>query len=196
MVSQRLFVALDGGPAIAAAISRAVVGERPHAPRASWTADTAAHITLVFLGNVPDERLQSVRAAVREAAHRHPPLTLSVQGAFVFGHPTHPRTLWAGVDGDLEPLLALTADLRGALVPIGFEPETREFHPHLTLARARGRGGDPDLARCAARLRDHAFGVVHARAVTLYRSQLLPSGARHHVVEECALLGRVTPSPA
>lgn len=186
-MTQRLFVAIDAGPEVAAALRRAAVRERAHAPRASWAADTAAHLTLVFLGNVPDDRLEPVRGVVRETARRHRPLTLHVEGAFVFGHPTHPRTLWAGIDGDREPLAALVADLRHALVPLGFKPEDREFHPHLTLARARGPRGDPDLARCTAELRGHVFGIVHARAITLYRSELLPSGARHHVIEECAL---------
>jgi len=186
-VTQRLFVAIDAGPVIAAAVGRAVARVRSHADRAAWAGAAAAHVTLVFLGNVPHDRLEPVRGAVREAAHRRHPLTLRVHGVSVFGHPTHPRTLWAGIDGDREPLVALVADLRRTLVPLGFEPEDREFHPHLTLARARGPRGDPDLARCAAELRDHAFGVVHARAITLYRSELLPSGARHHVVEECAL---------
>jgi 2'-5' RNA ligase len=189
-VTHRLFVAINLGPEVAAAVGRAVARVRSHAPRASWGAHPAAHLTLVFLGNVPDDRLEPVRGVVREAARRHETLTLRVHGTGGFGRPTHPRTLWAGVDGDRESLLALVADLWRALVPLGFTPEDREFHPHLTLARARGPRGDPDLARCAAALRDHAFGAVHARTITLYRSELLPSGARHHVVEECALGGR------
>lgn len=187
MVTQRLFVAIDAGAEISAALGSAVARVRSHAPRASWPGNTVAHVTLVFLGNVPDTQVDPLRAALRESARRRPPLTLRVQGAGVFGRPTQPRTLWAGIDGDREPLTALVADLRHALAPLGFEPEDRKFHPHLTLARARGPRGDPDLARCAAELRDQAFGVIRARAITLYRSELLPSGARHHVVEQCAL---------
>lgn len=186
-MAQRLFVALDAGPELADAVSRAVAAVRSHAPRASWTGPATAHLTLVFLGNLPDERVDPAREAVRGAALRHRPFTLSLKGAGAFGHPTHPRTLWAGVEGDRESLLALAADLRHALVRLGFQIEARAYQPHLTLARARGERGDPGLARCAAELRDHAFGVVHATAVTLFRSELLPSGARHHVVERCAL---------
>jgi 2'-5' RNA ligase len=189
-VTQRLFAAIDAGPDLAAALGRAVSRVRAQAPRASWAGDASAHLTLVFLGEVPDEVVAPVRGVVREAARRHSSLTLRVHGAAVFGRPTHPRTLWARVDGDRQPLAALAAmaaDLRRALVPLGFPPEDRAFHPHLTLARARGPRGDPDLARCAAALRDHDFGLLRAEAVRLYRSELLPSGARHHVLERCAL---------
>lgn len=186
-MTQRLFVAMDVGPDLAAALGRAIARVRYRAKGAAWAGNPAAHITLVFLGNVLDDRLEPVRDVVREAARRHRPLTLRVHGAGVFGHPAHPRTLWAGVDGDGESLAALVADLRHALVPLGFEPEDREFHPHLTLARARGPRGDPGLASCAAALRDHDFGFVHPQAITLYRSELHPSGARHHVVERCPL---------
>lgn len=186
-MAQRLFVAIDAGPELAAAVGRAVARVRSQAARASWAGDTTAHLTLVFLGNVPDDRVDPVREAVRGAAGRHRPFTLRLQGAGTFGHPTHPRTLWAGVEGDRESLLALAADLRHALFQIGLQLEARAYQPHLTLARARGERGDPGLARCAAELRDHTFGVIHATVITLYRSELHPSGARHHVVERCAL---------
>lgn len=186
-MGQRLFVAVDAGSEAASAIRGAIARVRPHAARAAWTDRTAPHLTLVFLGDVPDDRVEPVRNSLREAARRNPPLTLRVQGVGLFGRPTHPRTLWAGVEGDREQLVALAADLRRALVVLGFALEDRAYQPHLTLARARGERGDPGLARCAAELRDHPFAVIHATAITLYRSELHPSGARHHEVERCAL---------
>ncbi len=186
-MGQRLFVAIDAGPAVAAAMAQAITRVRAHAPRAAWADRTAPHLTLVFLGDVPDDKVDLVRGAVGEAARRNRPLNLSVRGAGAFGRPTHPRTLWAGIEGDRESLQALVADLRRALTPVGFELEDRAYQPHLTLARARGDRGDPGLARCAAELKDHDFGAIEAEAITLYRSELLPAGARHHVVERFPL---------
>lgn len=185
----RMFVALDAGADVTAALGRVVARGRAQAPRAAWARRDAAHLTLVFLGEVPEDRIAVVCAAVRDAVGGHPPLTLRVEGAGVFGHPAHPRVLWAGVDGGRAPLDALVTDLRRALDACGVETETRPFHPHLTLARARGPRGDAGLARCATALADHAFGVISAEAVTVYRSELRASGARHHVVERCPLRG-------
>lgn len=186
-MGQRLFVAIDAGPEVAAALSRAIARVRAHASHAAWADRTVPHLTLVFLGDVPDDRVEPVRQAVREAAGRRHPFTLRVQGAGVFGRPTHPRTLWAGVEDGREPLLAVEADLRHVLVQRGFPLEARTYQPHLTLARARKDRGEPGLAQCAAELQGQAFGTIHAEAITLFRSELLPSGARHHVVERCPL---------
>ncbi len=184
---QRLFVAIDAGPALAAVVGRAVTLVRPLAERAAWAGKGPAHVTLVFLGNVEEDRVPALCAVLRDTVGRHRALTLRVHGARVFGRPTHPSALGAAIEGDREPLAALVADLRRVLAPLGFKPEDRAFHPHLTLARARGDRGDPGLARCVAALRDHDFGVIHAKKITLYRSDLHPSGARHHVVEQCTL---------
>lgn len=186
-MGQRLFVAIDAGPAVAAAMAGAITRVRAHAPRAAWADRTAPHLTLVFLGEVPDDRVDLVREAIREGARGGRALKLNVRGAGAFGRPTHPRTLWAGIEGDRESLQALVADLRRALTPAGFELEDRAYQPHLTLARARGERGDPGLAPCAAELKDHHFGAIEAKTITLYRSELLPAGARHHVVERYPL---------
>ncbi|MBX7187575.1 MAG: RNA 2',3'-cyclic phosphodiesterase [Vicinamibacteria bacterium] len=186
-MGQRLFVAIDAGSEAASAIRGAIARVRAHAARAAWTDRTVPHLTLVFLGEVPDDRVEPVRIALREAARRNPPLTLRIHGVGVFGRPAHPRTLWAGVEGDREQVVALVADLRRALVAVDLPLEDRAYQPHLTLARARGDRGDPGLARCAAELRDCAFAAIQATAITLYRSELHPAGARHHEVERCAL---------
>jgi 2'-5' RNA ligase len=183
----RLFVAIDAGPELAAAVGQAAVRVRPIAEGASWAGTGATHVTLLFLGNVEGDRVPSLGDALRETARRHPALSLRVRGAGVFGRPTHPSALWAGVEGDREPLAALVADLQRALIPLGFEPEGRAFQPHLTLARARGARGDAGLARCVSALQDHDFGTIQAREITLYRSELHPSGARHHVVQKFPL---------
>lgn len=184
---QRLFVAVDAGPDLAAALDREATKVRPLAARAAWAGKGVAHVTLVFLGNVEVDRIPSLCAALRDTAHRHRPLSLRVRGASVFGRPTHPSVLWAGLEGGREPLAALVADLRRGLEPLGFKLEERAFHPHVTLARARGSRGDPGLARCAAALKDHDFGTIHAREITLFRSELNPTGARHHVIEHFPL---------
>jgi 2'-5' RNA ligase len=186
-VGQRLFVAFDAGAAVTAELSQAIARVRARAPRVAWTDRATPHLTLAFLGDVPDDRVESVRDAIREVSRRHRALTLRVQGAGAFGRPTRPRTLWAGIEGDREPLVALAADLRRTLGSLDFPLEDRAYQPHLTLARARGEKGDPGLARCVSELRDHVFGVIRATAITLYRSELHPSGARHHEVERCAL---------
>jgi RNA 2',3'-cyclic 3'-phosphodiesterase len=96
------------------------------------TARSLWHITLAFIGEVPDERLERAVAAVDRAASTAPGDTkarLAGGGRFGRGRFT---ILWAGVEGDLEPLRrAAVRGLKSRRLPF----DSARFHPHLTLAR-------------------------------------------------------------
>jgi RNA 2',3'-cyclic 3'-phosphodiesterase len=96
------------------------------------TARSLWHITLAFIGEVPDERLERAVAAVDRAASTAPADTkarLAGGGRFGRGRFT---ILWAGVDGDLDPLRrAAVRGLKSRRLPF----DAARFHPHLTLAR-------------------------------------------------------------
>lgn len=88
------------------------------------------HLTLAFLGNVPDEQIDAVHAAGRACALD--PLTLLLDR---FGYFPAPQVLWLGPTAAPEALGRLAADLDRALAGAGLPADARPFHPHLTLAR-------------------------------------------------------------
>ncbi len=170
----RLFVAIDLEPSVLAGVAGAVSRLRGRAPRAKWVDPANLHVTLLFLGERPEEQLPAFERQVREAAAQHPPPQLSVRSGGSFGPRAHPRVLWVGLEGSLA---ALHAELERRFEPLGVEREHRPFAPHLTLARARDLKGDPKLAHLAERLRESDFGTSIARELVLYRSQLTPMGS-------------------
>lgn len=174
----RAFVAVDLGEAIAVRCHQAVAAARALAPRARWGSGSA-HLTLVFLGGVDESAAVAIADAVTTVAARHAPMTFRLQGAGSFGPRARPRVLWLGIDGDTRPLAALQTDLASALEAFGAEREVRDYRPHLTLARARDPRGDRGLAAARDALADLDLGEVAADAVTLFRSDLSPQGARH-----------------
>ena len=104
--------------------------------KASWYGPEDYHVTLKFLGDLPPARqpeLVAAAAPVASATARFP-VGLTSPGGF----PTlrRPNVLWAGVWHDLT-LADLAARLDGALVPLGFPPESRRYRPHVTVARCR-----------------------------------------------------------
>jgi 2'-5' RNA ligase len=179
---RRLFVAIDPDEAVRAGTAAAIAAlgqvAGPAARGLRFVDPATVHLTIRFLGNVPEPFLAQVTSAVASSAAAGRPLRLEVRGLGAFPIPGRTRVVWLGVAGDLAPLEALAATLDRRLAPLGF-PAERAFRPHLTLARAR-RGGALDLA---AALRTAAAGLApvpwRATTLTLFESQLERGGARH-----------------
>lgn len=101
---------------------------------ARWVDPDNYHITLRFIGDVDGataERFSQALAQISAA-----PFTLALDGVGSFGR-GRPRAVWAGI-GPSEPLAALAQAHEQAALAAGLEPEGRNFHPHVTLARMRG----------------------------------------------------------
>jgi 2'-5' RNA ligase len=185
-----VFVAVSLGEPAERAVESAQQAARSLAPKAKWTSPEACHVTLAFLGYQVREKIPAFVEALRAVAARHGPLALCIEKAGAFGASKHPRVLWLGLAGDVEALAALQADVSAALTPLGYEPEQRPFAPHLTLARARDPKGDAGLARAAQRLQELPNVPAQVDALTLFKSDLSPKGARYTVVEQACLNGK------
>jgi 2'-5' RNA ligase len=192
--TRRLFVALEPTDAVRRRIRASQADLRRAAGRAAdeirWVAPENVHLTLQFLGAVPEERVAAVAEAVAEAARSAPgPLSLEVRGAGGFPNARRPRVVWLGVDGDLAALRALAADLGRRLAPLGFPPEDRPFAAHLTLGRAREARGHPGIAGALAGAREEEAIAWRATEVVLFESHLSPKGARYEPVARVPLGG-------
>lgn len=109
---------------------------------AKWVHKEDYHITLQFLGDTAPEKIPELIEALKGAVSGMPLFTLSLQAWGTFGTPDAPRVLWAGVDGDLQPLRALQKAITAATLPLGYENEKRSYNPHVSVAR-KYRGASP-----------------------------------------------------
>ncbi len=126
----RLFVAIELPASV-----RTVLGFL-HAgvPGARWTPVENMHLTLRFIGEVEEPRIEDIDRAL--LAVRSPRFSLELAGVGHFETSGQPRALWAGVP-KIAPLIRLRDRVESALVRAGFAPEGRKFLPHVTLARLR-----------------------------------------------------------
>ncbi len=191
MGTRRLFVALEPPEPVRRRIAALQAELRRAAGRAAdevrWVPAENVHLTLQFLGAVPEERVADVEAALRAAAAGSRALALEVKGAGGFPNARRPRVVWAGVGGDVSALGAFVQDLGRRLAPLGFAPEERAFSAHLTLGRARDGRGAPGLAGALA----HAAGADgtpwRAVDVVLFESHLSPKGPRYEAIARSPL---------
>ncbi len=130
----RLFFAVWPDARAAAALER-LAAELAVAARGKPVPAGKAHVTLAFLGEVPDARSGEACAAARGMGFEPFELRLDRVGSF-----RGARVAWAG---SLEPapeLLALQGELGARLREAGFALEERAFTPHATIVRRIGRG--------------------------------------------------------
>ena len=180
----RLFVAVSLPRSHLERVAEATQDLRARWPAARWMKTENQHITLKFLGSTPPERVDGVRAATRDVARNHEASAVALSDLGVFPGPRRARVLWIGLDDPGDLLTSLARALDAALQPLGYEPEKRPFHPHLTLARFRTPerlGGDLPVLGLD-------LEPVVIESVELFRSHLHPKGARYEVLESFPLL--------
>lgn len=125
----RLFFAAWPPPRTALGLER-WASEAARETRGRVTRAEKIHLTLAFLGEVEDPRIQSlVKAAGQTAGKAH---RLPLEQARYW---PHNRIVWVGPNETPPPLGALVADLKSLLIGKGFELERRAFEAHVTLIR-------------------------------------------------------------
>jgi 2'-5' RNA ligase len=181
----RLFVALDFPDAVRHTLRELIARLKPACHGAKWVRPEAMHITLKFIGEVDANKLEPIRAAL-VSVHSTEPVDVQFHGLGFFPNECRPRVLWCGMEAS--PNLAeLATAVERALVPLGIPAESRDFVPHLTLARFNSEGGarvDLDaLVRAAGGLKSYDFGRTRETVFHLIESVLKPEGAEYKRVE-------------
>lgn len=105
-----------------------------------WIDPDHYHLTLKHLGPVRPERLDSIEAVMQKVSDSTQAFAASIAGFGAFPTIRRPEVLWAGIEATPE-MRCLKQDLEWGLAELGFERETRAFHPHISLGRASGEGG-------------------------------------------------------
>jgi 2'-5' RNA ligase len=182
----RLFVAIEVPEPPRREVRRRVDALRDRLPRARWVdLNESLHLTLLFLGETPEPALPALPAldaGLREAFARCPPLDLRLEGGGTFPPGRPARVAWVGVAAPDELLALQEAITRAAVETLGFEPEERDYHPHVTLARCP----DPWRREAIEKFRNAFTGPVGPPFVAgrgvLFESKLSPKGARYREI--------------
>ena len=140
-----------------------------------WVEPESMHLTLKFLGEVPDQQIVEVCNITKEVASRYPQFDFAVREAGSFGGHSA-RVLWVGAGLDCPELLELQQDLEDELADAGWPKEGRQFSGHLTLCRIRNSHAGEKLGKLIEGYQDYDLGVVHAESIIVFESQLTPQG--------------------
>lgn len=142
-----------------------------------WVRDQGLHLTLKFFGEVISDRLETIVEMLGFCVQEVRPMTLAVRGAGVFPVPSRPRVIMLDVDAPSDLELLQDRIERGG-EGIGFPPEGRPFHPHITLGRVR-EGHRLPAGALESLDRVSAQAPFVADRLVLYESTLAPGGPRY-----------------
>ena len=175
----RLFTAIDLSEQVRQHLARAAESLRAQSALKdlSWIKPENLHITLKFLGDIPDAAVSNLKSGL--ARLTVPEMSLTPSHFLVLPGQGPARVLAVNIAGDTEPLAKVFAQIESAVQPLGVRRESRAYKPHITLARIR-RPSRQLTAKTLAKLVDPSLlpaPLFLATAFTLYQSQLNPKGA-------------------
>ena len=135
----RLFIGLAPPAAALDDLDAACAPLRQGREDLRWTSRELWHVTLAFLGEVSEDRLDRLLPRLERAARRHLVFGLSLAGAGAFPSQARANVLWSGLSGDRKALGELAMSVSAGARRAGAPPpdEGRRYRPHVTLARCR-----------------------------------------------------------
>src|SRR6266705_2963873 len=177
----RLFVALELKAAVRENLGALLKALRAVSPQTRWVRPENLHLTLKFIGEVPETEFAVIRNALA-AACSDQPVTLEFRGLGFFPNEKRPRVFWAGIEASPN-LKTLAAEIDRATEKLGIPREQRPFAPHLTLARFQPPGLPEKLRSAIKESATRDFGALHTNEFHLIESKLKPSGAEYTTLE-------------
>lgn len=183
----RLFVAVDLPDELASSVADAQ-DRFGDASGLRLTDPTQAHVTLSFLGEVSEARLDEIEHAIAAGVDTAgvPPFEATVGGFGVFPSLDYISVVWSGIRKGAGELTRLHEAVQAELTPLGFDSDDHAFTPHVTLARmddARSKG----VVQRVVREEDPTIGSFAVEDVRLKQSKLTPDGPEYSTIHRVPL---------
>lgn len=172
----RLFIAIPLAPEVIDVLERLSLSLRSPSDNLRWSSPETWHITLQFLGDTSVETYGCI--VPRLAAIRSPAIPVSLEGTGFFDRA---GIFFAEVNVSLE-LQQLQSQVVTATSGCGLVADNRPYHPHVTLARAKGDDRARVLRKLKSRVKPNAeFPPFTAAEFLLYEAFLGPGGSRYEI---------------
>lgn len=176
----RTFIAVDFPPEIIQKIGKIITYFKTQTPDEAlkWISTNNLHLTLKFIGEIPEEKLSQVQAVLADSLQNQSAFNIKIEGLGMYPNEHNPRVIWLGIVAD-DALINLHQTLDSALEEVDIEREKRKFSPHLTIARVRRgtkRNTISEIGEILSLFKVDSLGNTTIKQVVLYQSELTPKG--------------------
>ena len=176
----RLFVGLEIPLAVRQNLATLLESFRAITKEPRWVRAENLHVTLKFLGEVAEGKVDAVRSELANT-RSDKPVALEFRGLGFFPNEKHPRVFWVGIEASPN-LKTLAGNIQGGVEKLGIPREKREFSPHLTLARFERPRLPEELRKLIAANQQREFGSLRTNEFILVQSKLKPTGAEYTTI--------------
>jgi 2'-5' RNA ligase len=184
----RVFIGLKLPDEVTTAIQRIQEKLAGHRFKVRWVKAESIHLTLKFLGDVDGHLIDDVAASVTDAVDGMPPFQLYAKGIGVFPSIKRARVIWLGISGQVPALTELQKTIEINLARLGFPHDRRPFSGHLTLGRTKGAIEAVTLRKAIDEFRTFESESFIVEKVTVFRSEVKPTGAVYTELREISLV--------
>jgi len=153
----------------------------------SWVKPENIHITLKFLGEVPENKINEVFSATGKALEGAKKFTMSLKGLGAFPDVRRPRVIWIGSGSGEKELSYLANRVEEEMEKIGFPKENRKFSAHFTIGRVKSSKNIEKLMELV-KSSDFSTEEIEIKEVVVMKSQLHPAGAIYTPLKKIPLL--------
>jgi len=144
------------------------------------------HITLKFLGDIQNEKIESIEEIIKNSVKEISSFNLKLIGSSVFPNKNYIRVVWIGIE-DSDILKNIARNIDEEIAKLGFKKEKRGFSAHLTLGRVKTAKNKDKLLKIIEEYTDFDFGIQKVNSIKLKKSQLTPSGPIYTTIKEVKL---------
>ncbi len=174
----RTFIALDLSKETQQELARIVDELKPSEANVKWVRPASIHLTLKFPGNITEDKIDPIAKKLEEIASTFSPFDIVLENIGVFPSWSRPSVVWVGIGEGSRAIKDIARKVEDALVLEGFEKETREFRPHLTIGRVKNAKNKNKLKELAGSLEVKPI-PSHISNIVLYKSTITKEGAEY-----------------
>ncbi len=176
MKSIRTFIAVEISAAVRAKAEELIGLLRDSRADVKWVEPHNLHLTLQFLGDVPENQIAEVCKAVEHGASAVKPFTLEIRGAGAFPNLGKPRTIWLGAKEGAERMADLHDNIALMLADLGFRDEERRYQAHLTIGRVKSMKNVSPLGSLLRQHAEFSAGAFSVEKAIVFSSRLERGG--------------------
>lgn len=185
----RTFIAIELPESIKDFLSRIQGQLKGSQADVKWVAPKNIHLTLKFLGEIDEKKLDKINAIIEDAAKNKNSFYIRISSLGAFPKINSPRVIWVGINKGDNEIKEIAKGLEEKIAKLGIPKENRAFSSHITIGRARSHLNREKLAQHLKTLGDN-FGEEKpeflADSITLFKSTLAPGGPIYETLKEAA----------